>query len=174
MFGNIWCGVPSNGKDRRDIVGNLMPHRCADWHGLIESSEARSNLSKNFDVLGFPIFTVTVGLANQSWWITWLAFLCWGQQLYRVQITRFKSGRNDGSCLTSTLNTITEGQRETTMKCWLCPNLSGNYLKTHKLLPLVVMTLLLRLLLLLWLVIGRGFGKVFLARENWCHNNGKW
>ena len=41
---------------------------------------------------------------------------------------------------------------------------------TYKLLPLVVMTLLVRLLLLLWLVIGRGFGKVFLGNKSWREN----
>ena len=41
---------------------------------------------------------------------------------------------------------------------------------TYKLLPLVVMTLLVRLLLLLWLVIGRGFGKVFLRNKGWREN----
>ena len=42
-------------------------------------------------------------------------------------------------------------------------------ISTYKLLPLV-MTLLLRLLLLLWLVIGRGFGKVFLRNKSWRKN----
>ena len=36
-------------------------------------------------------------------------------------------------------------------------------MSTYVLLPLVDMTLLLRLLLLLWFVIGRGFGNVFLT-----------
>ena len=58
------------------------------------------------DVQGFGILTVTGGLANQSWWITWLAFL------WRVKIAWFEAGRNDGSCLTSTLKTTSEGQEE--------------------------------------------------------------
>ena len=46
----------------RQIVRNLMPHRCSDWHGLIESSEARE---KNFDVSDF----------NSHWWKT-LSGIC--------------------------------------------------------------------------------------------------
>ena len=56
----------------------------------------------------FRVLTVTGGLIGQSWWITWVAFVHWGRRL-RVQIAWFKSGRNYGSCLTSTLN-ISEGQ----------------------------------------------------------------
>ena len=67
-----WTMRPMRKIVPRQIVGNLMLHRCSDWHGLIESSGARE---KNFDVLGFRILTVTGGLADQSWWIAWVAFV---------------------------------------------------------------------------------------------------